>query len=737
MDSATLDLLNTLDVETATARWQAADVLFLEQATTYLALNLLPEAALALDRAVRLFSESGQQYELGQAYYFAGILALRRSDPAAAAVALAQAATLFTSLANTSWQHRVVLAQAGLNMQRGEYDAALQLLEPLLEELASGDPAILETWDLPARIELKLLAVHVQLQRGDPAQAKVLAESALLELGAEAPEDPAVAALPHFGLKLVHALGLIARREGDPGRARALFDTAIALMENQRASLPLEEFRTAYLADKTELYADLVLSLLDEPAPDANAVAEAFAVVERARSRALLERLLAAVDEGATDAETANSAAEQAAVVRRELNWLYNRLLGATDGSRHTWPQLNGEIQALEATLQRLEWQTPEWMVQAEPATLLELQASLRPEQVALVYACAGNEVLAFAVDEQAVHVVRHVCSTADLSAALAELRFQLGRVEIGDQYLARHQDRLLTGAKRALSRLYALVLAPLRARLGSKQLLIIPHGELHVLPFHALWDGNEYLLEQFTVTYASSASLVVHQRKTALARAPESLSALAIRDEAIPQAEAEAHAAGRHFAESHLYLEEDAGFEGLLKAAAEADVLHIATHGLFRPDNPFFSALKLADGWIDVRQIYRLPLRAQLVVLSACESGAVQVQGGDEAIGLARGFLGAGASNIVASLWNVHDLSAVELMDRFYADSQPPAPNTRTRWLPHYVRHNVKQWPAEPIHTTGRRMWLLEADMVDNSLHPPANWTAILNVVLIYVCDD
>jgi CHAT domain-containing protein len=68
------------------------------------------------------------------------------------------------------------------------------------------------------------------------------------------------------------------------------------------------------------------------------------------------------------------------------------------------------------------------------------------------------------------------------------------------------------------------------------------------------------------------------------------------------------------------------------------------------------------------VRAIYRLPLAARLVVLSACESGAVQVQGSDEAIGLGRGFLGAGAQSLVVSLWNVHDASAALLMDQFYA---------------------------------------------------------------------
>jgi CHAT domain-containing protein len=74
-----------------------------------------------------------------------------------------------------------------------------------------------------------------------------------------------------------------------------------------------------------------------------------------------------------------------------------------------------------------------------------------------------------------------------------------------------------------------------------------------------------------------------------------------------------------------------------------------------------------LADGWIDVRAIYRIPLAARLVVLSACDSGSGDIRGGDEVIGLARGFLGAGAQDLVVSLWNVHDARAVDLMAVFY----------------------------------------------------------------------
>ena len=141
----------------------------------------------------------------------------------------------------------------------------------------------------------------------------------------------------------------------------------------------------------------------------------------------------------------------------------------------------------------------------------------------------------------------------------------------------------------------------------------------------------------------------------------------LAVDDPTIPAARQEVEAVARHFTRARLFLGATAGRAGLA-AGAQADILHLATHGLFRADNPFFSALKLADGWVDVRELYRLPLAARLVVLSACESGVGGIRGGDEVVGLVRGFLGAGAAELVATLWNVHDASAADLMNNFYA---------------------------------------------------------------------
>lgn len=664
-DAATLDLLGTREVDAATDRWEAADILFLEQAIAHLALNLLPEAAADLDRAISLFAQRGQQYEWAQAIYYRALLNLRSAAAEDARQQLAAAAARFAELENRFWLNRVQVAQALAAEQTGAYDEAAALLSPLLADAAQPDVDGALAWDLSTRVEAAHLALRVALQRGAIDQARGLVERMSDWLTMAAPVD-ASQLYPQLSLQLLHARGQVARAEGDIVGARRFFEAAVTMLEAQRAALPVEDFRTAFLADKTALYADLVLTLLAEPSPAADAIAHVFTVVERARSRALLERLLVAVD--ATALTPDSPEAVRSAAVREQLTWLYNQLLREGGASRAADQMITAEIRTHEATLQRLEWQLAPWLVEAEPTTLPVLQQMLPSTEQAVIYFCAGDEWLAFVVAHDAVQLVRGLGANRQVENALADLRFQMGRVEIGDDHAARHAERLLRGVRSVLGRLYDLLIAPLAAHLHAPQLLIIPYGALHLAPIHALWDGAHYLLEHYEIHYAPSASVEVLRRQRAQATLPASLTAFALREPSIPQAEAEVRAAAQHFAHARLFVDDAAQLEQVRAAAANGDVLHFATHGLFRPDNPFFSALKLADGWIDVRAIYRLPLQARLVVLSACESGAVQVQGADEAIGLVRGFLAAGAQALVVSLWNVHDASAAQIMTDFYA---------------------------------------------------------------------
>lgn len=689
-DAATLDLLGTREVDAVADQWEAADVLFLEQAIAHLALNLLPEAAADLDRAIALFARSGQQYEWGQATYYRALLNLRTAAVEDARQQLAIAAEIFTELENRFWLNRVQVAQAMAAEEAGANDEAAALLAPLLVAAAQPDADAALAWDLSTRVEAALLALRSALQQGAVDEAHRLVALAAEWLAVATPVD-APPLYPHLSLQLLYARGQVARAEGDNAGARRFFAAAVTALETQRAALPVEDFRTAFLADKTAIYTDLVLALLAEPAPAADTVADVFAVVERARSRALLERLLVAVDAAALAPDS--PAAVRSAAVREQLTWLYNQLLREGGASRAADQSITAEIRTHEATLQRLEWQLAPWLAEAEPATLAALQQALPATEQAVVYYCAGDEWLAFVVAHDAVHLVRRLCTNRQVETALADLRFQMGRVEIGGDHVARHAGRLLRGVRSVLHRLYDLLIAPLAAHLHAAQLLIVPYGALHLAPVHALWDGAQYLLERHEIHYAPSASVEVLRRRRAQAAAPTSLAAFALREPSIPQAEAEVRAAAQYFTRAQLFVDDAAQLEQVRAAAASGDVLHFATHGLFRPDNPYFSALKLADGWIDVRAIYRLPLRARLVVLSACESGAVQVQGADEAIGLVRGFLGAGAQALVVSLWNVHDASAAQLMTDFYAGlmQHQMAPSAALRAAQHRAIHAAR----------------------------------------------
>ncbi|MBZ0266766.1 CHAT domain-containing protein, partial [bacterium] len=110
-------------------------------------------------------------------------------------------------------------------------------------------------------------------------------------------------------------------------------------------------------------------------------------------------------------------------------------------------------------------------------------------------------------------------------------------------------------------------------------------------------------------------------------------------------------------------------------REAPDADVIHLATHGLFRPDDSTFSSVLLSDGWMSVHDIYGLRLKASLVCLSACQTGRSWIGAGDEIMGLTRGFLHAGAGALLVSLWSVDDAATADLMVAFYEAARAGVP--------------------------------------------------------------
>jgi hypothetical protein len=153
------------------------------------------------------------------------------------------------------------------------------------------------------------------------------------------------------------------------------------------------------------------------------------------------------------------------------------------------------------------------------------------------------------------------------------------------------------------------------------------------------------------------------------------------VSDAALPHIDGEV-AALRNLFDSAVVLAGEAATErAFRRCAPDAEVIHLASHAVFRQDNPLFSTIKLADGWLSLNDLYSMRLRVWLVALSACETGVNDVLAGDELVGLARGFFQAGAGSVVVSLWAVNDASTARLMQRFYGHLEsgqtPAAPTT------------------------------------------------------------
>jgi CHAT domain-containing protein len=139
--------------------------------------------------------------------------------------------------------------------------------------------------------------------------------------------------------------------------------------------------------------------------------------------------------------------------------------------------------------------------------------------------------------------------------------------------------------------------------------------------------------------------------------------------DERISHVTDEIQVLSRLLGDAEVLLGEQATFERVCQSTSSCGVFHLAAHGLFRPEAPLLSSIRLADQWLAVQDIYNLDLSSTtLVTLSACETGLGHDAGGDDLVGLVRGFLYAGAASLIVSLWTVDDESMTRLVTGFYS---------------------------------------------------------------------
>jgi CHAT domain-containing protein/tetratricopeptide (TPR) repeat protein len=661
------------DYQQALSTYNTARTLFVEQQSTldvhyvdlyrsevYLALNLWQEA-LDLVRGARPgFEQAGMIWEVGQLWLNEAVALTHSVLPDAAKVAIDAARQCFTQENNTLWLAIVDLYHATFELRWQAYSSG--------QLAAQNANARFRELGVPNRLaESELLLGEFALAQNAPTVAEqhfrqVLAEPATADL-------PAVRYRAHFGL------GRLYRQRGQLGEAQLALQAAIQDIERLQAAIGAEDYKIAFRSDKLQVYEALILLCMDRPGVAAQQLA--FETVERAKARAFLDALMRMPATRTVGAVQAELQTEMDAL-RRELNWLYNRL-NAPDQSheRRTSQQLAELSQAIterERALQALltRWRAPELAAVLEnPVMTVELsqfQAALPPETLLLEYYMAPKQIYVFGLTAERLWVATLAVTHEQIYELVGQLRFQMSKFSFGPVYRTRHAQAMLQSTLDCLQRLHGLLLAPLADRLTSELVIVVPHQLLHYVPFHALYDGARYVIEEQAIAYAPSATLL-HRLFTAN-QSPNSTEPpliFGIADATIPYAQVEAETLGTLFPTAQLYVGEAATVGQLLTPALNPLFLHLSTHATFRTDNPYFSALKLADGWVTVMDIATLPSCPALVTLSACETGRSRVYAGDELIGLCRSFFTVGARALVVSQWTVEDLSTTQLMAHFY----------------------------------------------------------------------
>jgi len=636
-----------------------------ELADAYLELNLAPEASAIYTQVIATFAELGMRAEQSRALLNDGraCLALGQFDIARAR--LAKAHDLYSAEGNIAGAALVTLAEAQLAYAEGNYAAvqhAAARAEGPLAEAGMWGRLLVARW----------LRGEATRLLGMRAAARPLIAAALRD--AEQRHVPQVAQHCHT------SLGLIAAAEGDLASAEAAFTRAIELIETMRAQLPADEFRTAFAADKLTPYNEMVRLCLKDRG--AGRMAEALGYIERERSRALLDMLGGAVrsPELPRDPFEAQLVA-RLSELRQELNWFYGQFnrpphsdaprgavaMSALQNAIH---ERETEVSQIRRQLQQRSSHNGNGahapLIQVEALDIAWLQHELGPNTALVEYFTLDEELLAFVVTDKHVELVRGLGREQQVAAVLEQFRFQIGTLRYGANRLQSHLSQLTARVQHHLGRLYTLLLRPLEPYLGARHLIVVPHRALHYLPFHALYDGAAHLIEQREISYAPSATVLRYCQARPRAALDHAVL-LGLADEQTPRVRDEVAALAPLFSSATVLVDEQATAAALRAHAAAADVLHLACHGQFRPDNPLFSSLRLADSWLTVRDTYALELKSGLVTLSACETGVSAVAPGDELIGLARGFFSAGAASLIVSLWTVDDETTATLMGSFY----------------------------------------------------------------------
>jgi tetratricopeptide (TPR) repeat protein len=634
------------DVPTALALYDATDeeyrrlgsdrgVLLHDRGEVLLSVNLVAESRETAEHAVAALARSHLDSDLPEARLTLSHAALLDGDPLAARDEARRAARAFTYQHRWAWAALARHAALRARWAAGERS-------PAVLGAARRDAADLaaQGWAAEA-LDARIIAGRVALELDLPA-------AAARELGR------AAAARRRGPVRLRvaawYAEALLRCSSGNVRGARAAVAAGLRVIDAHRAALGATELRAQAAAHAVELGA-LGLRL----------------AARAGRPR----RVLAASERLRASTWHARPRPPQDAVLARELAELRAVSAGIRDAllNDRDPAQLLARQRELEAAVRRRAHHERGLDAGAPAAIATTEQLAARLGDRALVeYIDADGGLLAVTVCDGRARLW-DLGPAAAAASELAALGFAQRRLALGcrDDDVARAFAQ--TGAE-AARRLDALLLAPVAGEIADRPLVVVPCGELHATPWHALAScaGRP-------VTAAPSATL--WYRCSADGPPRSGAGPLLVAGPGLPEAAAEVRELAARYPDATCLVGEWATVAAVTEAFAGAPLAHIAAHGSFRGDNPLFSALHLADGPLTVYDLEAAGQAPERLILSACDSALASVVG-EELMGLVSALFALGTRTVVGSVMPVRDdqtrTMMIALHERLRAGAAPAA---------------------------------------------------------------
>jgi CHAT domain-containing protein/exonuclease VII small subunit len=632
---------------------------YLDLSDIYIELNLSEEAKSVAEEGYLRFRQAEIGYEAAKALANQAIAFGQDGKTHRALELFAEAKPLFEKEKNEVWPTLIDLYQAIVLLHEGRYYEALRLAKSAAEFF---DQSFLKNKAIVAHFVLAQIAIRTD-NIGEARQECTRA----LEF-VQALDAPILDYQAHF------LMGQVEQISGNYPEAYAQYQSARAQLESFRSNLGRDELKISFMKNKMELYERLVELTLSENYPGAPQE-EALQYMELAKSRSLAE-LIFQNGHALLEAKSGQSdLVHKIRELREELNWYQHRIeleqLRPEANTPARIEQLRTDAQEKERQLLRVltdhgSADTESIVMPAHIGFSLDaVRPQLKNDTALLEYFFAGEKIIAAVLTSKTVEITT-VTTLSRVSESLRLLRFQLGKFQLHQHLPEASSANAYRATLAHLTNLYAELLAPIRGQLSARHLVIVPHGILHYLPFHALHEGDTFLMDSYDISYAPSAAVYALCHTRPGVRGNGSLI-FGVPDPHAPLIKEEVESVRQVLPDPELFLGDAASHQVFLKRAPSSRIIHIATHGTFRPDNPMFSGVRLGDGYLYLYELYNLQLTAELLTLSGCATGLNVIADGDELLGLIRGALGAGARSLLLTLWEVNDRSAMIFMVSFY----------------------------------------------------------------------